>query len=113
MNEDYKTGDTKIIGFSDEEIDQITNGSLVDIFGTDILFGMTGKVINKNTNEIVSNQITPMIMLINQSTKGFIDELRKHVDGPDPRFGQEFDRPVNYYNKDTSAKEIAINYRSY
>jgi len=113
MNDDYKNGDTKITGFSYKELDQINNGSFNEIFETDILFGKTGKVINKNTNQIVSNEITPMIMLINQSRRGFIDRLRKYVDGSDPRFRQEFDRPVNYYNRNTTAKEIAINFRNY
>lgn len=113
MSDQNNADDNIITGFGLQDLDQIVNGPLNEIFKSDILFGKTGKVVNKNTNQIMSDEITPMIMLINQSRKGFIDRLRKYVNGSDPRFSQEFERKINYYNREISVKDIAINFRNY
>jgi hypothetical protein len=104
---------TKITGFDYETLDIITNGSFDTVFNEGYMFKGTGHVVNKDTNEIICEEITPMVMLINQSRKGFIETLRTYIVGDDSRYNDEFNREINYYNRTTSAREIAEKYRGY
>ena len=54
-----------------------------------------------------------MVMLINQGCLDKISRLREYIDGNDTRYAKEFDRQINYYGVNTSAREIATKYRNY
>lgn len=105
---------TKITGFNDDYLYELFNEDLDYIFNNNMLLNNTvGKVINTNTNDVTCEEITPMVMLINQSKKGFINKLRTYIDGSDRRYSDEFNKEINYYGRTTSAREIAENYRGY
>ena len=103
----------KIVGFDSNVLNVVTNGTFQDIIDGNHLFVGTGRVVNRDTDEVISHEITPMIMLINQGCNDKIESLRTFINGDDPRYIQEFDREINYFNKTTSAREIAVNYRNY
>ena len=104
---------TKIIGFEFNVLNAITNGTMANIIDGEYLFAGTGNVVNKDTNDVVSQEITPMVMLINQGCLDKISRLREYIDGNDTRYAKEFDRQINYYGVNTSAREIATKYRNY
>ena len=66
-NHNYKQNSkSKIIGFEFNVLNTITNGTMPDIIDGEYLFAGTGSVVNNETNDIVSQEITPIVMLINQ-----------------------------------------------
>ena len=103
----------KIIGFEFNVLNNITNGTIDDIIDGEYLFAGTGSVINTDTNDVVSQEITPMVMLINRGCIDKIERIRECIDGNDERYAMEFDRQINYFGVNTSAREIAIKYRNY
>ena len=113
-NHNYKSSsNSKIIGFEFNVLNTITNGTMADIIDGECLFEGTGSVVNKETNNVVSQEITPMVMLINQGCLDKIERLREYIDGNDTRYAEEFDRQINYFGVNTSAREIAKKYRNY
>ena len=113
-NHNYRNNPkSKIIGFEFNVLNNITNGTMEDIINGEYLFAGTGSVINTDTNDVVSQEITPMVMLINQGCIDKIERLREYIDGNDMRYAMEFDRQINYFGVNTSAREIAIKYRNY
>jgi hypothetical protein len=102
-----------IVGFDDQTLDTLTNGSFEDIITEQLLFAGTGSVVKRDTEEVMSAEITPMVMMINQNKEGVIGLLRGYIDGGDPRYNVEFERPINYYGINTTAREIAEKYRHY
>tara|TARA_Y100000590_G_scaffold98485_3_gene112067 strand:- start:8701 stop:9042 length:342 start_codon:yes stop_codon:yes gene_type:complete len=113
MNGSSKNDNSKIVGFDDEDLDTIINGSFDTVFNEGYMFKGTGKVVNTDTNDILCEEITPMVMLINQSRQGFIETLRTYIKGDDQRYNDEFERKINYYGRTTTAREIAEKYRGY
>ena len=74
---------------------------------------MTGSVVNKETLICeVSQEITPVVMLIKSGCLDKIARLLGCIDGNDTRYA-EFDRQINYFGVNTSAREIAKKYRNY
>lgn len=113
-NHNYeKNSNSKIIGFEFNVLNTITNGTMVNIIDGEYLFAGTGSVVNKDTNDVVSQDITPMVMLINQGCLDKIARLREYIDGNDTRYTEEFDRQINYFGVNTSAREIVTKYRNY
>ena len=112
-NRNQDNSKNRIDGFDSNVMNVITNGKFKDIIDGNHLFAGTGRVVNVNTEEVVSQEITPMIMLINQGCRNKIESLRTYINGDDPRYIQEFNREINYFDKTTSAREIAVNYRNY
>lgn len=112
-NYDHDNSKRKIIGFDSNVINTITNGTMTNIIDGQHLFAGTGSVINKDTNDVVSQEITPMVMLINQGSQDKIARLREYINGNDMRYAEEFDRQINYFGVNTSAREIATKYRNY
>ena len=110
----YKqNSNSKIIGFESNVLNTITNGKIANIIDGEYLFTGTGSVVNKETNDVVSQEITPMVMLINQGCLDKIARLREYIEGNDMRYAEEFDRQINYFGVNTSAREIATKYRNY
>ena len=97
----------KIVGFSQDDLMLITNGNSETI----------KNVSNPNQVGHIEDQsgkcisdITPLIMLINSGGSG--DKWKEKVNslisiGADPNM------KVNYYNRNTTAKELAQKYRSF
>ena len=112
-NNHKSSSNNKIIGFEFNVLNTITNGTMADIIDGEYLFAGTGSVVNKENNDLVSQEITPMVMLINQGCLDKIARLREYIDGNDSRYAEEFDRQINYFGVDTSAREIATKYRNY
>ena len=112
-NRNQDDSKNKIVGFDSNVLNAITNGTFQEIIDGNYLFAGTGRVVKKETDEVVSQEITPMIMLINQGFRDKIERLRTYINGNDSRYVQEFNREINYFNKTTSAREIAVNYRNY
>ncbi len=112
-NRNQDDSKNRIEGFDLNVLDVVTNGTFQDIIDGNHLFAGTGRVVKKETTEVVSQEITPMIMLINQGCRDKIESLKTYINGNDPRYVQEFDREINYFNRTTSAREIAVNYRNY
>ena len=95
--------DTKITGYTDAEFDLINWGEPEDMVNFTNP-NKVGHVIDQH-NKIISD-ITPLIMLINASGEGWRDVVKALIaQGADP------DMEVNYYNKTTTAREIANKYR--
>ena len=95
--------DTKITGYTDAEFDLINWGEPEDM----VNFTNPNKVghVRDTSNKIISD-ITPLIMLINASGEGWRDVVMALIaQGVDP------DMEVNYYDKTTTAREIANKYR--
>ena len=63
-----------------------------------------GYVINPEGEKI--SEITPAIMMLNQSEKGWHSRFQALVDA-----GTGIDERVNYYNKETTARELLQLYR--
>lgn len=96
---------TKIIGIDD--IDTIINGTLQELASIKNP-NQIGKVINLDDNNSVLSEITPLIMIVNQGCKDYksrLEILEKN--------GGDLDMEVNYYNKNISARALAIKYRNY
>lgn len=94
---------TKIIGIDNIEI--ITNGTLEDLEKIKNP-NQVGQVINKNTNEFI-NEITPMIMIINQNKSDYKERLNILI-----KNGGNMDKVVKY-NNGMSIREIVSLYRNY
>lgn len=112
-NYHHDNSKSKIIGFEINTLNNITNGTMEDIINGEYLFAGTGSVVNKETDDVVSQEITPMVMLINQGCADKIASLREYIEGNDTRYAEEFDRQINYFGINTSAREIATKYRHY
>ena len=78
---------------------------MADIIDGEYLFAGTGSVINKENNDVVSQEITPMV-IINQGCLDKIARLRVYW-WQRLRYAEEFDRQINYFGVNTSAREIA------
>ena len=101
MTDIYK--DTKITGYTDAEFDLINWGEPEDMVNFTNP-NKVGHVVGEH-NKIISD-ITPLIMLINASGEGWRDVVKALIaQGADP------DMEVNYYDKTTTAREIANKYR--
>ena len=99
-----KSRDNKITGFTDDELDLINFGEPKDM-GRFSDINKIGQVVN-SSGEVVS-KITPLIMVINASGKGWRDVVRAMVEA-----GADLDMSINtYYGKLTTAREIANTYR--
>lgn len=96
--------DTKITGI--DEIDHITNGSIDQLRNLKNP-NQVGQVINKETNEVLSN-ITPLIMIINQNASDYRERVAALQAA-----GADTDMRVSYYGRDTTALEIATKYRNF
>jgi hypothetical protein len=106
-----KNTNNKIEGYEQYYLYELFTGeSFGDI--KDLLINKPiGRVINVDTGEILSEEITPMVMMINQNI--FIDEFRDFMNGRNDEYTTEFDKEINYYGRKTSAREIAVKYRKY
>ncbi len=117
MDDEYNnhkpSSNSRIIGFEFNVLNTVTNGTMADIIDGEYLFAGTGSVVNKESNDVVSQDITPMVMLINQGRLDKIARLREYIEGNDSRYAEEFDRQINYFGVNTSAREIATKYRNY
>ena len=97
----------KIIGFSQDDLSLIANGNSETIKNISNP-NKVGHVEDSNGKCI--SDITPLIMLINSGGTG--DKWKETVNalisiGADPNM------EVNYYNRTTSAKELAQKYRNF
>ena len=102
-----------IVGFDRNVIQVVTNGTMEEIIDGNYLFAGTGKVVKADSEEVISEEITPMIMLINQGGEDKINTLREYIEGNDTKYNEEFNRTINYFGRETSAREIAIKCRNY
>lgn len=89
-----------------DEIETITNGSIDQLRNLKNP-NQVGRVKKRGTNEVLSN-ITPLIMIINQSAKDY----RERVTALQAA-GAEIDMRVSYYGKETTALEIATTHRNF
>ena len=106
LNQDkMKETDNKQKILNIDNIDIITNGSLEDLSSTNFDPNQVGKVVNRQTNEKVSD-ITPMIIIINQGRK----DLHKRVNILIEK-GGNMDLQIDYYGKNMTAREILEKYR--
>ena len=88
-----------------DQTDIIINGS-IDELKTVREPNQVGQILNKDTNEVLS-EITPMMMIVNQSTKDCIVRVRAlHSCGGD------FHKKISYYNRKESPYSIATKYIS-
>ena len=95
--------DKKITGFTDSEFDLINWGEPEDMVGFSNP-NKVGHVVDK-LNKTISD-ITPLIMIINASGEGWRDVAQALIaQGADP------DMTVNYYDRATTARDIANKYR--
>ena len=99
-----ENNDTMITGI--DEIGLITNGSIDQLRNLKNP-NQVGRVKKSGTNEVLSN-ITPLIMIINQSAKDY----RERVTALQAA-GAEIDMRVSYYGKETTALEIATTHRNF
>ena len=98
MNISDKTT-TTISGIPD--MDRILNYNISGITNPNAI----GTITVDDTGEIKGN-ITPLIMIINSSGKGWETAVDNLV-----RAGADPDMMINYYGRNTSAREIADQYR--
>ena len=93
----------KITGFTDSEFDLINCGEPEDMVGFSDP-NKVGHVVDKHNKTI--SDIPPLIMIINASGQGWRDVAQALIaQGADP------DMQVNYYDRTTTALEIANTYR--
>jgi len=112
MDLDTEFNKNKIEGYEQSYLNELFNGESFDDIKELLINKTIGSVIHRDSGEIRSEQITPMIMVINQNK--FIDELRDFMNGRDnDEYTTEFDKKIDYYGRRTSAREIAIEYRNY
>ena len=64
-----------------------------------------GKVVDKDTYEELS-EITPLIMILNANSKNVQQEIDDLL-----RAGADPDLEITYYNKKTTARNLALLYR--
>lgn len=91
----------QIVGI--DNIDIITNGSIEEL-GRISNPNQIGKVVSTDGSAI--SDITPLIMIINQGANDYKIRVDKLVE-----IGGNLDMNVNYYNTNTTARDIANNYR--
>jgi hypothetical protein len=93
----------KITGIDQKDI--IINGSIQDL--ADITNpNQVGSVLDSSNNVI--SEITPLIMIINQGCKDYKDKVKALIN-----IGADMNMSVNYYNRETTALDIATQYRNY
>ena len=97
-----KRDNNKIAGI--DGIGIITNGTPLEM--EDANPHQIGYVINELGQNI--SQITPMIMIINQGLKNYKEILDIMI-----KNGGDIDQVINYYGRETTAREIATLYRDY
>ena len=66
-----------------------------------------GKVVDKDTNKELS-EITPLIMILNASSKNVQQEIDDLL-----RAGADPDLEITYYNRRTTARKLALEYRTH
>ena len=66
-----------------------------------------GKVVHKETNEELS-EITPLIMVVNASSKNDQKEINSLLSA-----GSNHDLEITYYNRRTTARKLALEYRTH
>jgi ABC-type polysaccharide/polyol phosphate transport system ATPase subunit len=92
----------KIVGIDD--IDIITNGTIEEL-GRVSNPNQIGTVLSED-GTVISN-ITPLIMIINQGAKDYKKRVDKLVE-----IGSHLDMDVNYYNSNTTARDLSNKYRN-
>jgi hypothetical protein len=101
----------KIEGYEQSYLNELVNGKSFDDIKELLINKNIGRVIRIDTGKVICNEITPMVMIINQNK--FIDEFRDFMNHCNDEYTKEFDKEINYYGQKTSAREIAVNYRKY
>ena len=94
--------ENKICGINDKDI--IINGTIEEL-GTISNPNQLGTVVSKD-GTVLSN-ITPLIMMINQNAKDYKSRVDKLVE-----IGGNLDMIVDYYNTNTTPRDIANKYRN-
>lgn len=89
-----------------DNIDIITYGTLKEMIQVTNP-NQVGKVINNDTMEVMYD-INPMIMIINQNKSDYRERLDHLIQN-----GGDMDKEINYGNRVTTPREIAIKYRKY
>ena len=111
LNLDTEFNKNKIEGYEQSYLNELFNAESFDDIKDLLINEHIGSVIHRDSGEILSEQITPMIIMINQNK--FIDELREFMTERNDEYTTEFDKKIDYYGRRTSAREIAIEYRNY
>lgn len=92
-----------IIGINRNDLNIITNGDINNIT-TISNVNQIGHVVNSENNNI--SEITPLIMIINSSRKGWRELIKRLINiGADPNM------KIQYYGKELSANDILNKYR--
>lgn len=89
-----------------DNLDIIINGTLEDMRKINNP-NQVGQVIYEDNEEIKSN-ITPMIMIINQALNDYKERLDILVQN-----GGDLDMNIKYYMRETTPRQIAMEYRGY
>jgi hypothetical protein len=89
-----------------DQIELITNGTL-DEMKSITNPNEIGSVVD-NTNGKHLSYITPMIMIINQNKMDYRERLTHMISNDG-----DMDMEINYYGRQTTAREIAEIYRNY
>jgi hypothetical protein len=89
-----------------DNLDTIINGTLEDMSKI-INPNQVCQVINKDNGE-VKTDINPMIMIINQGLNDYRERLDILVQN-----GGDLDMNINYYMRETTPRQIAMEYRGY
>ena len=104
MNNNDNDRNNEIVNI--DNLDTISNGTLEDMSKI-INPNQVGQVINKNNGE-VKTDINPMIMIINQGLNDYRERLDILVQN-----GGDLDMNINYYGRETTPRQIAMEYRGY
>jgi hypothetical protein len=104
MNNNDNDRNNEIVNI--DNLDTITNGTLEDMSKI-INPNQVGQVIYKDNGE-VKTDINPMIMIINQGLNDYRERLEILV-----KNGGDLDMNINYCNRETTPRELAIEYRDY
>ena len=111
MDKNIEFDKNKIEGYEQSYLNDLFNAESFDDIKDLLINRPIESVIHRDSGEILSEQITPMIIMINQNK--FIDELREFMTERDDEYTKEFDKKIDYYGRRTSAREIAVEYRNY
>jgi len=95
----------EISGFTEYDINIIHNYTIPKNLKTITQPNAIGTVIHKDTNKIMGN-ITPLIMVINAKRTMWREAVAYLV-----QIGADPDMMIEYYGRQTSAREIANTYR--
>ena len=104
MNNNDDNRDVNIINI--DNLGTIINGTLEDMSKI-INPNQVGQVIYKDTNDVKTN-INPMIMIINQGPNDYRERLDILV-----KNGGDLDMSINYFGRETTPRQIAMEYRDY